>query len=250
MRLVATSFSVALMGCNALFGVSDLSYDGAGAGAGGEGGSAAPSCEDGIENGDERGVDCGGGCPPCPGSLGAACVSDGDCDSGHCSPDDDLCCDTRCDLECEACSSSKTGSPDGQCDFVLAGTDPDGECDATEPTTCGASGLGCSGTRTSCIVYGREITCAPASCDDGTYQAAASCDGLGSCPAGEMITCSPYSCDAAGCLSTCSMQSDCDSLSWCQSENGSCQPKRSDGSTCSADVQCLSGNCNVLGMCV
>jgi len=251
MRLVAASLSLALAGCNAIFSVNDLSFDaGEQPGSGGAGGSAEPSCDDGIHNGNERDVDCGGDCAPCAGELGASCSSDSDCDSGHCALDDGVCCDTRCDLECEACLSAKTGSPDGFCDFVLSGIDPDGECDATEPTSCGASGSGCSGTRTSCVLFDSDTFCAAAVCDDGTYQADASCDGLGGCPAGIVTQCGPFACDVTGCFRSCNRESHCDSVSWCQDSQQICQPKRSNGESCSSNKQCLSGNCDAFNTCV
>src|SRR6185436_10909765 len=67
---------------------------------------------------------------------GQACVDGDECASGHCV--DGMCCDQACDGTCEACDAASKGSgPDGTCSFVIAGTDPRGQCQQQSPLSCG-----------------------------------------------------------------------------------------------------------------
>ena len=67
---------------------------------------------------------------------GAPCAATGECASGYCA--DGVCCDTACGGPCVACTAVDTGGTDGSCGFVLAGTDPAGECVMGQ--TCNGSG--------------------------------------------------------------------------------------------------------------
>jgi len=69
---------------------------------------------------------------------GEPCTGANECLSGSCPGDDGVCCDSPCTALCQACLQSKTGSPDGICDDVTAGTDPDDECPG--PGSCNGSG--------------------------------------------------------------------------------------------------------------
>jgi hypothetical protein len=60
---------------------------------------------------------------------GDPCLTDTSCQSGYCDSTDQVCCNIRCDGNCEACLASKTGGVDGICDYILPGTDPDDECE-------------------------------------------------------------------------------------------------------------------------
>jgi hypothetical protein len=241
-----------LVGCNAIFGVGDLTYETTDVGgAGGRAstssgaGGADPSCTDGQRNGDEVDVDCGGSCPPCEeGALGSSCDSDDDCDSGHCPPDDGVCCDTACSLTCEACLGAKTGGRDGTCDFVEVATDPDGECFADPPETCGAAGMGCSGDLTSCALFGAETVCEPSFCEDAVFHEDAACDGAGVCAPGETTSCSPYVCGNGTCRTGCLLDSHCVAGFWCQVLLSTCQPKKSAGQSCNGNNQCSSNSCS------
>lgn len=48
-----------------------------------------------------------------PQSNGIACISGGECQSGHCV--DGLCCNVACPGVCNACNQAETGLPDGTC---------------------------------------------------------------------------------------------------------------------------------------
>lgn len=106
---VAMGAAIGVTACNAVWGVDELSFGGAGAGAsaagtggaagsgtaggqagdagsGGADGGSPPGCGGGIQNGTETAPDCGGGtCDPC--GLGLACVLGSDCASGNCMVD-------------------------------------------------------------------------------------------------------------------------------------------------------------------
>ena len=67
---------------------------------------------------------------------GSPCVVAGECISGHCV--DGVCCGTSCDNICEACIEAWTGTVDGVCAEILAGTDPEDECMGL--STCNGAG--------------------------------------------------------------------------------------------------------------
>jgi hypothetical protein len=61
---------------------------------------------------------------------GQGCGLTTDCLSLQCT--DGVCCDLACGGPCQACSAALTGGPNGVCDFVIFGTDPDGDCPANQ----------------------------------------------------------------------------------------------------------------------
>ncbi len=73
--------------------------------------------------------------------VGSACTFTTDCESGNCV--DGVCCDSPCDSPCMACSSAKTGQPDGTCNPIATGTDPDNECQSPEGDVCNAGQCQC-----------------------------------------------------------------------------------------------------------
>ncbi len=84
------------------------------------------------------GADLCDGTGACAKDTGFSCSSAAECASGFCA--DGFCCETACAGSCEACSLAKSGAPNGTCDFVNAGDDPDNEC--TLSLQCNGSG-GC-----------------------------------------------------------------------------------------------------------
>ncbi len=177
-------------------------------------------------------------------AQGSGCSDDVECASGFCV--DDLCCDRICDATCEACAAATTGGTDGTCGAITASTDPDTECTATGPATCGANGTGCNGNTASpgCNVYDNTTICSTASCTAGMLTTAGLCDGAGTCGASAPTSCAPYQCNAGStaCLASCTSHNDCDASAYCDG-TGSCAPKLADGATCAIGLQCLSGNC-------
>lgn len=174
-------------------------------GTGGAGGSPAvciPECS--LSEWCDEGT-----CVP-KSANGEPCDAPGECASGFCPGADGVCCDTACDATCEACVAAKTAGVDGACTLIASGADPDGECVAEDPSTCGVGGLGCTGSDNSCVLYPAGTTCAPTTCTAG-LDVPNSCDGVGTCEAGQATDCTPYACDAQGmaCRTSCSVPSDC-----------------------------------------
>ncbi len=102
---------------------------------------------------------------------GVVCSGGHQCASGHCV--DGVCCESSCEGECRGCRQSKTGRPDGQCEDLLDGTDPDREC--------------------------ALATC---SSDSQARVPRSVCDG-GSCTAPPRVDCGSYTCDSGNCLRSC-----------------------------------------------
>jgi hypothetical protein len=129
-----------------------------------------------------------------------ACDDTDDCGGGPCV--DDFCCDGPCDGTCESCGLAGL---EGSCTAVPSGADPDSECEATAPTTCGTTGS-CDGAG-ACAWFGPET-----SCDDGEVCTVDdACDGEGGCAGDPPAICDPgpgnECCEAAcsstdGCLTT------------------------------------------------
>ena len=125
------------------------------------------------------------------------------------------------------------------------GTDPDGECAADDPTSCGSSGEGCNGDAADpgCILYDAQTSCAGASCANGEASDESFCDGAGTCDATNPTSCGAYACDDAGvaCETTCVDGTDCASTHYCN--NGTCVVKKVNGDGCTEADQCQSGFC-------
>jgi hypothetical protein len=138
---------------------------------------------------------------------------------------DGYCCDTVCDAVCEACDLSGL---EGICSFIDAGEDPDEECAAAAPESCGLTGA-CDGFG-ACEVHGSETTCGttacpPDHCAASTYwhnpdSCANTCDGEGSC--GD-CTCTPTNGTACapGDVDECCV-AQCEDAVGCSTLNGTC----------------------------
>ena len=119
--------TIVVAGCNAAFGVDDLSYVDH-HGQGGAGG-VADGCANGSQDGDETDIDCGGSCEPC--AVGHRCDENADCATALCDVDG-LCLACSNHLECplDWFCDTKTG-------VCLHGL-PNGEsCNASEDCASG-----------------------------------------------------------------------------------------------------------------
>ncbi len=166
---------------------------------------------------------------------GQPCGGDDECVRGLCV--DGVCCDSRCDGTCERCDLAQTK---GTCTPLPVGTDPDAECAAADPATCGTTGE-CSGL-SACTLWPAGTVCAPSACDAATVaHASSTCDGLGACLDRGTIDCAPFTCDAATglCRQSCFFDRDCGPGFACA--DGYCL--RDEGQGCSADAECASGFC-------
>lgn len=216
-------------------------------GAGGGGTLTCAACIDEADCAGAPGTYCAAGtCTPK--KMGAAvCAGDAECQSGFCPPQDGVCCDSRCDHTCEACTASRTGGADGTCAAVTADSDPDLECLDKGAATCGANGTGCNGNKSTpaCKVYDNKTVCAPASCMAAQATLDSTCDGNGTCVAPAATPCSPYLCDASaiGCLTSCTTNAQCETTHFCDTATSTCVVKKNNGGTCNSGAQCASGFC-------
>lgn len=174
---------------------------------------------------------------------GVGCARDGQCRYAHCAPLDNVCCDTACSSLCEACLFAKTGSPNGTCDLVTGGTDPDVECTAAPQASCGNSGAGCRGDANACSLWPGNTVCIPSTCSAGQEVTAGLCNGAGTCVPGTQQQCTPYVCDAGGtaCLTSCSSSTQCVSSHYCDSPN--CVVDEGVGTPCTEAAQCDTNHC-------
>lgn len=218
-------------------------------------GSCVPvSCMDGVQSGRESAIDCGGpDCPPC--GNGSACFEDADCQSHFCQPsgagggEPGTCTACSGDADCDpyACDG-------GTC---LATCADDGDCASTSycvGDTCVPKrplGAACTAANQCASGFCADGVCCDAACQGGC----AACDqpSTGTCTifaqgaAGDP-GCSPFVCNgtSGACPTSCSADVDCAAGRYC---NGTtCLAKKSQGASCNAANECLSGNC-VDGFC-
>jgi len=145
---------------------------------------------------------------------GVVCGAQNQCQSGFCV--DGVCCDELCDDPCSACSAAKKGTgPDGVCNYVANGWNPDDEC-------------------------------AAASCTAGVVTHGQVCNGSGACRSNGTTSCAGFACAGTGCRTSCGTDAECVAGYYCSGT--SCVAKKTDGLACTATNQCASGNC-VDGVC-
>ncbi|MGE3674786.1 MAG: MYXO-CTERM sorting domain-containing protein, partial [Polyangiaceae bacterium] len=165
---------------------------------------------------------------------GSACGAAHQCTSGMCV--DGVCCNSACTGQCEACN---VGGSEGTCSAVSG--DPVGgraPCQ-TDGSTCGGS---CDGTdRQACVYPGFGVECRAEACSNDVATLSASCNGAGSCPPAIQQSCAPGTCSGDRCDGGCLVDSHCNVGEFCAA--GVCQAQKSNGATCSAASQCVSGNC-------
>jgi len=112
------------------------------------------------------------------------------------------------------------GSTPGALDPVPTGTDPNGDCSASAPQTCGYDG-DCDG-RGSCNYWEQSTECEAARCTYGVAYEAGLCNGSGTCAAGASQFCFPYPCVGTVCGDSCTARQDCASSAHCA--DGACVP--------------------------
>lgn len=176
-------------------------------------------------------------------AQGQACSTNAECASSACR--DEVCCDTACDGPCEACANVHTSVADGTCAPVLAGADPDDDCETAAGETCGNDGS-CDGAG-SCRKHGSNQVCVNAACSGSSYLEARTCDGGGACAPATPMPCGEFPCSEAGCEKPCAAPGDCPNGSYCATSK-ICRNQLTDGTACSASTECRSGFC-VDGVC-
>jgi len=164
----------------------------------------------------------------CVAKAGSKCTLGLECASGTCA--DGRCCDRACDGQCEACDIAGL---EGKCTPVKGA--PSGGRPACAGGADACSTKLCDGVTTAtCAGFvGGEVACRVASCTAGKATAAASCDGMGACPATVVTSCGGFLCDPTtkACKTACAAASDCAEGYECQS--GACKPTIA---TCSEDA--------------
>jgi hypothetical protein len=211
----------------------------------------------------------------CLKKQGATCGADSECGSAMCV--DGVCCDARCDGQCEACDVVGASGNKGTCTPVTG--KPHGmraACEAPAGEPCKSAA--CSGKETdtkSCTAFvGSETSCIEASCADGKLTPSATCDGKGGCATSTPVDCGGFTCDAAGkaCKTSCTADTDCKTGFVCDPKGGKCvrinahcegdvsvandtgdkqdcapyhcQPNGSCGTTCASSSDCQVGVCD------
>jgi hypothetical protein len=145
---------------------------------------------------------------------GAACTTDAQCGSGFCT--DGVCCDARCDAQCEACNEPGKA---GTCSPVVGA--PRGARPACEAggDTCKSASCDGSKARGSCVGRpGSETVCAAGSCSGTEATPEGRCDGAGGCVVAAKTSCAPYVCGANACKTACDTKADCAAGHRCQAK--------------------------------
>lgn len=203
---------------------------------------------------------------------GSPCQRAAECASGYCV--DGVCCTSSCAGPCQACDAS------GSCGSVASGTDPEGECGLAYCAGAGGCASPC-GSDADCKIGNRcDLGAQPPACL-AKAPIGVACSSAGQCASGLCVdgrccnavcggqcdscdlagfqglctnlslsdgrtgspSCSPYLCRGTStCPGSCLVQAHCVAGSYCDS-SGSCRPKKADGLSCAAAVECLSGAC-------
>ncbi|MBW2527656.1 MAG: hypothetical protein JRI23_25970, partial [Deltaproteobacteria bacterium] len=230
-----------------------------------------------IDNDCVNGYWCNSGTCESKKALGEGCFGGNECVSTRCV--DDVCCNTACSNQCDACDLS--GS-EGTCSPIPQGSAGTPPCSpllcngaiATCPVGCVADidcvpGYWCNGS-SACVSKkddgqpcsgGNE--CTSSFCADGVCCNTACGGACDECDTGTVGTCeymadgavgdpacAPFLCDnaQAGCPTTCVNDSDCVASSFCNASNV-CDGKKGLGQSCSTGTECDSGNCIDLVCC-
>jgi hypothetical protein len=174
---------------------------------------------------------------------GAACTEARACLSGFCV--DGVCCDGKCDGQCESCN----GDAPGSCLAVLGPAPAGREKCAGAGTMCGGR---CDGVNGASCRFPIGVECS-ATCVDAA-QTIGVCDESGGCKLSPPEDCSGFACDGSHCRTSCTSPADCVSGFTC--EAGQCTPAAArcsddglsviagDGKSVSCGVtRCRAGKC-------
>ncbi len=165
---------------------------------------------------------------------GRPCSRADQCTSGVCTQG--ICCDSACDGICESC---KLASAVGTCLPVPAGEDPEQQCAADLPGSCGKEG-NCDGYG-ACRLYPAGTECVPGGCTAGVESSSRTCDGAGTCRAGMTNACPSGLCTGSSCAAPCTQHAQCQTGFFC--EAGRCALKKANAAICSSTAECQSGFC-------
>jgi hypothetical protein len=185
----------------------------------------------------------GGAGDAAPGTQpnGALCAGPESCESGFCVSG--VCCNTKCDGICMACTASakESGEVDGVCGPAKAGTDPHTDCPDDGADTCQRDGK-CDG-KGECSLYPAGATCSGSTCTDGVKTLPKLCNGEGTCTVIGIVACEPPECAGNLCLTDCIDDSGCLATEYCEPVTNNCVDKLVQGAACATPNQCLTGFC-------
>jgi MYXO-CTERM domain-containing protein len=180
---------------------------------------------------------------------GAACTSAAQCASGFCA--DKVCCSSSCADVCMTCAGSlKASGSDGICGPVKKGTDPDNNCEPTNPNQCKNNGS-CDGSG-ACQLYEQNTPCGTTTCADKAFgslsvQKGYACDGFGQCNPNSSNNCGEFKCSGNACAIKCVTDDDCLETAYCNSAKV-CVTRQANGAGCVDGPECASRFC-VDGVC-
>jgi hypothetical protein len=145
-------------------------------------------------------------------TAASRCRADWECASGFCT--DGVCCNERCDGQCEACNLA---SSPGMCTAVSGPpVEPRAACGTGAPCSEQCDGV----ARDACGLPGGATACQQPTCAGGAA-VSAHCDGNGGCVQ-VMQACGSFACASGVCASSCTDDTSCVPGAYC---NGmSCQP--------------------------
>jgi MYXO-CTERM domain-containing protein len=169
---------------------------------------------------------------------GAGCSDGSTCLSGSCV--DGVCCDTACNLPCQACNESGKA---GTCSIVSGSPRGTRTCNGT-----GSCAGACNGVSAICTYPNTSTPCGTASCASGTATSTGTCNGTGTCNAPAAAACAPFACGATACKTSCATSADCAATAYCDSGTAKCVAKKSGGAMCGNGSECASTFC-VDGVC-
>jgi hypothetical protein len=116
-------------------------------------------------------------------------------------------------------------------------TDPDDDCTAEAPSSCGTNGL-CSGAA-ACALYPSGTACGSTTCSNN-QQTGFACDGAGACQSASVSQCAPYFCQGSTCGTTCATDASCAASHHCSGAS-KCDADLPNGTACTRDSMCVSG---------
>ncbi|MBM4372398.1 MAG: hypothetical protein FJ098_12135, partial [Deltaproteobacteria bacterium] len=153
-----------------------------------------------------------------------------------------------------ACAGScRTCDGAGACMDAVAGTDPEDQCTAADPLSCGLTGACAAGG--GCAWWPGTTPCAGATCAGSVRLAASFCSGVapGACVPSGSEDCYPHACVVDACVDPCTDNAHCLGPHYCNDRplngpaTGACEPLLADGFFCDETSDCAHGHCVQIG---
>jgi hypothetical protein len=180
----------------------------------------------------------------CKKKVAQTCAAASDCASGFCV--DGVCCDKKCDGQCEACDDA---AKPGTCTPILGDSHGARTRCKSFGSTCGGA---CNGVTASACAFPSVVTSCASACANATLTES-TCDGKGGCAPEPVHACAGnFVCaDAAHCKTSCAVDADCIQDYHCDAAK--CVPTAvCDGSivrSAGKTTDCAPYNCDQTGQC-